>query len=367
MDITDTKYLDFLKIYFKDVADLIDTYKNMSPHGNTPEELQKSTDEIAEKLKAALNKPECVSLYHDYEKIPEGIRDRYVGTKVPPDIMEAAKRDEVDTLRMMELHPEIRRVEDAREAVRQRFEVPENDSSGIESGAAMALFATAIAAGYSQTAGQDLAMQRQYRDGLLEEKAAILENPNLSDAQKKEKLDEWFKKWLESRKATIKTIEDDWRGNPAENKAPHQPEKYLVHLLGKFNRETIKEEKDKMLHIITDHLMPAIHNNGRHEELLNYLKQGRIQAKIGHFKDETRDILAGLVLQHLPEAEREQYLARDFRRNRNLSEDLSDDRKAAAVARDMKSAQANAIPENSTLTSAQRRENSRRRRRTVDT
>lgn len=355
MDISDTKYVDFLKIYFPDVAEKIDGYSKMSPQGKTPEELKKSAAEIEEKLKSYLNKPECVELYKAYEKIPEDIRSHYNGD-VPKEIVELAKKDEWQTLQVMALDPSIKSVEKAREAVRQRFEVPTHEETpeDIVIETAMFTYATAVAEGYSPEASAELARQRQHRDGLLEKKAAILTDPKLSEEEKKVKLKDWFEKeWLESRKKTIKTIEDDWRGNPAENKPSHQPEKYLIHLLGKFNRGKISE--DNLMQQLPE-LMQKIDNLQRHDKLLEYLKKGRIQAKIGHFKDETRDILANLVLQNIPENEREQYLAHDWRKKRGIATNMAEAKKLHTVANDIKYNQAGAIPPNSLLTAAERLE-----------
>lgn len=370
MDISDTKYVDFLKIYFPDVAEKIDGYSKMSPQGKTPEELKKSAAEIEEKLKSYLNKPECVGLYNIYEKIPEGIRSRFNGTKVPEDVMEAAKRDETLTLQMMELHPEIQRVEDAREAVRQRFEVPTHEETpeDIVIETAMFTYATAVAEGYSPEASAELARQRQHRDGLLEKKAAILTDPKLSEEEKKAKLKDWFEKeWLVSRQKTIKAVEDDWRGNPAENKHPHQPEKYLVHLLGKLNRlakmdsskisDQERSNQEKLLNQKLAEMIQHIDNNGRHDKLLEYLKRRHVQAKIGHFRDETRDILATLVLQKVPEAEREQYLTHDWHKMHGTQQNMSDEQKLRTVAKDIRYNQAGAIPQNSVLSAADRLEN----------
>ena len=350
MDINDTSYIEFLKIYYPATADTVAALKGMSPKGDTPEELKKSTAEIEEKINAALNKSDCVSDFRAYEKIPQGIRTRYAGTKVPDDVMDAARRDEVLTLMEMEQHPEIKRVEDAREAVREKYGIP----SGIEipeavtSAAALVLFASAIKAGYSQEACRTLALQSQHREGLLEEKAAILTNPNLSDAEKKEKLHDWLEhKWLKSKRDSVKTIKED--------RAEHQPEKHLVYLLNQFNRHKIS--KEELMPQIAD-LVQKIDTEGRHDALLKHLKDH--PAILRHYKKDTLDILANSVLNKMPqisEAEREKILTQHMRKKRELKEDMTDDKKAATVAKDLKVAQDNALPKKSSLSTEEKRAN----------
>ncbi len=356
MDITDGDYMKFLEIYFKGTSDAISSLNSTSPKGNTPEEIQKSKAKIDEQIKAKLNNSECVDLYNTYLKIPAGLRAHYSGTKVPEGMIDAAKRDEFLTLMEWEKHPDVRRVEDMREKVREKYGIPSGvniPTDIITSATAMAVFATAIKEGYSQGASLELAYQRQHREGLLEEKAAILTDPNLNETEKKEKLKDWLKnKWLVSKKKTRDTIENDWKGS--EGKEAKQPEKYVVHLLAKYNRGKIS--KEELMPKLAD-MVQQIDNQGRHDMLLNYLKEKRIQAKIGRFSNETRDILADLVLKKVPEAEREQYLARDWRKKRSLKQDMSDDKKAAAVAKDIKTAQANALPKNSALSQEERRAN----------
>ena len=91
MDANDKSYMEFLRIYFPETADSVTALQALSPKGDTPEEIKKSTAEIEEKINSAVNKAECVSEYNAYLTIPQSIRSRYSGTKVPPDVMEAAR------------------------------------------------------------------------------------------------------------------------------------------------------------------------------------------------------------------------------------------------------------------------------------
>ena len=362
MEANDTSYMDFLRIYFKSTADTIDALKATAPKGDTPEELKKSTAEIEEKIKAVVNKEECVRDYQAYQKLPDGIKARFNGTKVPDDIMEAARRDEVLTLIEMDTHPEIQHIEDARDAVREKYGLS-NIPADIYSETAIAVFAVAVAAGYSEYAGQHLAQQRQHREGLLDKKANILANDNLSDKEKEQMLKDWFKDWIATREETVKTITDDWRGNPAEHKPAHQPEKYLIHLLAQYNRLGKKgpsaqndDRKQDLLQQIADYAL-MVETQGRQGELLEYLKKRNIQAKIGHFSNETRDILANSVLHNVPDAEKEQYLARDWRRQHGQSENAPLDKQAKVIATDISNARQNALPEQNTLSSQERMAN----------
>ena len=352
MDANDTSYMDFLRVNFKGTADTIDALKATAPKGNTPEELKKNAAEIEEKIKAVVNKEECVRDYQAFQKLPDGIKARFNGTKVPEDIMEAARRDEILTLIEMDTHPEIKRAEDARAAVREKYGLPGSTDfpTDIHSEAALAVFAVAMVAGYSEYSGQRLAQQRQHREGFLEEIAAILTDPKLSEADKKAKLKDWLEnKWLKSREDTINTIKDDWRGNPAKHRKAQQPEKYLVHLLAKLDHGKISDTQRKdLMQQIADYAQ-MIETDGRQDKLLEYLKKRNIQTKIGHFSNETRDVLANLVLHNVPESEKERYLARDWRKEHGLKETMSADHKAQAAAQATTITKLNALPQSKTL------------------
>ena len=347
MDVNDTSYMEFLKIYYPATADTVAALMSTSPKGDTPEELKKSTAELEEKIKAAVNKSDCVNDFHAYEKIPQGIRVRFTGTRVPDDIMDAARRDEVLTLMEMEQHPEIKRVEDAREAVREKYGIPIDIDipAAVTSAVALAVFADAIKSGYSQGACRDLALQYQHREDLLKEKEAILADPNLSKEEKDKRVKEWHRrKWIPSRKDTIKTIKED--------RAETQPEKHLVYLLNKFNRHKIS--KEELMPQVAD-LVQKIDTNGRQDALLQYLKDH--PSIIRHYKKDTLDILANSVLNKMPETEREQFLAQYARKKRGLKEDMTDDKKAATVAKDLKQAKDNALPKQSSLSTEEKRAN----------
>lgn len=345
MDINDTSYMDFLKIYFPETASTVAAYKDMSPKGDTPEEIKKKTAEIEEKIKAALNKSECISTYNAYEKIPLAIRTRYSGTKVPEDVMEAAKRDEVLTLREMELHPEIQRAEDARASVREKYGIPPE----IVSDAAGLAFLSAVAAGYSEHASARMALLHQQREDLLKKKDMVLANDNLSQAEKDKFFKDWlYKEWIPNKEENLKIATQD--------RAERMPEKHLIRLLHLYSHGKI--DKEELMPQVAD-LIQKINTNGRQEHFLEYLKQKPIQIKIAHFSKEAVDILANSALQDVPEDVKEQVFSRYNKRHKRakIDEDAPAERKAQTVAKDISNARTNALPEQRTLTSQERMAN----------
>ena len=348
MDANDTSYMDFLKIYFPNAANSIDTLQKTSPQGKTPEELEKSKAEIEAQINSKLNNSDYVSDYNAYLKIPAGLRSLYSGTRVPDDMMYAARNDEILTLMEWEKHPNLKQVEDVREEVRKDYGIPHGINAPTEvitSAAAMVLFAEALKAGYSEGASLALAQQRQHREGLLEEKAGILADPNLSESEKKLKLKDWLEnKWLESKKDTINTIKED--------RAKNQPEKHLIYLLNKFNRGKLsKDELEKFDDKIAE-LGLRISTEGRQDTLLQYLKDH--PSILRHYKKPTLDKLATLVLDKMPEAEREQFLSQEIFQKHNIKGEMSDDAKAATAAKDTKT-QAKALPKEATHSAEERR------------
>ena len=153
----------------------------------------------------------------------------------------------------------------------------------------------------------------------------------------------WRMAWLQSRKDTINTIKKDF----AEN----QPEKLLLHILGKFNAGKIS--KDELLPQVAD-LVQRIDTNERHGNLLEYLQTERIQAKIGKFKPETLDILANSVLSKVPKAGKTQTMEKIQSKFSDKNAELESSIQAHAVAQNMLSAKANSMPTNASLTAKER-------------
>ncbi|MBR3675577.1 MAG: hypothetical protein IKN71_00365 [Alphaproteobacteria bacterium] len=326
------QYMEFLKANYSGVAGRLETLMTESPTGKNPEEIAKSKAKIDEEIKELANDSERVHKYQIWEKVPSILRDRYNG-QVPPEVLEAADRDEIYTLRVMEMHPEIKRVDQARTIAQEaQAKVP----AAIANTAAAAVFVSAAVAGYSDSASMELANQRLARDALWAAKQA---NPHMSEEEKKL----WRMAWLQSRQETVDTIKKDF----AEN----QPEKLLLHILGKFNAGKIS--KDELLPQVAD-LVQRIDTNERHGNLLEYLQTERIQAKIGKFKPETLDILANSVLSKVPEAGKTQTMEKIQSKFSDKNAELESSIQAHAVAQNMLSAKANSMPTNASLTAKER-------------
>lgn len=305
-------FLEYLKIYNPSAYDKINA-DNVKP----------------EELNALYNAN--ISNYEVWDSIPQAIRNRYPGMPVPQDVWDAAARGEIYTLREMEYHPEIKRVEEAREIVAEKHNMP----SDIVNDLAAAAFIAAVAAGYSHHASHHLALNRQTRESLSEK----ARTNTLSDEERKI--------WLDTRKSDIEIIKKDW----AEN----QPEKMLMRLLSQYNRGKLSpEEMEKFPQTVED-IMQKITSpdNNRMDKLLEYLKTPAMQAKIGRFKEETIEILAHTVLKKIPTAEREQYLARDFHKRREELRNLPADTKARMVSDNINHRHTN-LPKERTLSTKER-------------
>lgn len=215
-----------------------------------------------------------------WNKLPEALKERYKGS-VPPDVMEAAARDEYLTLREMEYHPEIKNAEDARTKVEERYDIPADITSKV----AKAAFIGAVVAGYSRAACAELALNSQIRE-------------NLADKARSNTLSEEEKKiWEQTRRDDFSIIKKDWTETA--------PEKLLIHVLSDFNRGKLKQEE--VVPMIAD-LVQKIHNDGRSQQLLDYMKKAPIQAKLSHFKDEVLNVLEAGALPKITEVQQQQSL-----------------------------------------------------------
>ena len=298
-------FLHFLETYYKGDYDLL---------------LDPKTD--AAKLNSIYNNH--FATFEVWDKLPFTLKNRY-GAEIPPDVREAALRDEYMVLREMEFHPEIKTVADARQAVAEKYDVPSDIIDNMAAGA----FVAAIAIGYSLEAAHDLAAHRQFRESLRDKAIAGTMN------------EEEKKAWLESRENDIKTIHKEWHAK--------QPEKMLIHLIAKFNRGKITEPE--MLPMLAD-LIQKIERDNRQGKLLEYLKQPRIQAKLAHFKPKALDILSNNVLHNVPHEVRAQFLNAVNSKN---TDGLSMSQKTRLVANNLSAGQ-NRLPPERAFNAAQLRE-----------
>jgi hypothetical protein len=307
-------FMEYLKIYNPSA------YDKANSDNVKPEELAAIYNENAAKFEV-------------WDSIPLTIRNRYPGQPVPYDVMEAAARGEIYTLREMEYHPEIRQVSEAREKVAEEQGMP-ND---IVSDTAAATFVTALAAGYAAETCYHLAMSRQNREEMLK---------NKHDGMTDEEHAAWLKSWLATREKDFNAIKNDWKEN--------QPEKYLMHLLFKHNIGKLNQKELEEFPQTVQDLMQRIEAvPDRMSNLLEYIKKPRMQARIGRFNEETMDILKHTVLRQVPETEKEQYLARDFAKRREELRNMPDSDKARMVSDSINSRVTN-LPEERTLTTRER-------------
>lgn len=299
---------------------------------NYPTDYQKATDEKVKPEVLNSIRSAHTAKFEIWEKVPTALRDRYGGV-VPQEVLEAAARGEQMVLREMEYHPEIKRVEDAREIVLEKSQ----EQAKVVGAVAEAAFVAAVVAGYSEQAATELANNRQFRDS-LKEKAL---NHTLTLEERKA--------WMESREKDIKAIKQDWIEN--------RPEKMLLHLLAKHNRQLQKQDvkslddaklskdsvipnavgmvlpkpkdglhQDDIVGQIAD-LVQKIESQGRQEHLLQYLQSKQAQAKISRFKPEVLDLFAHSVLPQVPNIDYKQVI-----HNMQQEKDLTPKQKAQLVS-----------------------------------
>ena len=311
-------FMEYLKIYNPSAYDKVNS-DNTKP----------------EELTAIYNAN--VSKFEVWESIPEVIRNRYPGMPVPQEVMDAAARGEIYTLREMEYHPEIKRIDEAREKAAEEYGSAGNSSVSDDIvRSTVAAFIAARIAGYSIEACHELAHNHQSREEMLKTKP---------DNMNEEEKSAWMKDWLAIRQKDFSTIKKDWM--------EHQPEKYLMHLLGKHNRGRLTaEEKEKFPQMVED-LMLKIESENRMQHLLGHIKNPRMQARIGRFNEETMEILKHTVLRKVPEADKEQYLARDFAKRREELRNMPDSAKAKMLS-DSINQHATNLPEERTMTARER-------------
>lgn len=267
-----------------------------------------------------------ISTFETWEKVPAEVRNRY--TKVPQDIMDAAARGEILTLREMEYNRDLKRAEDARSIVEEKLQMPSEITNTLAAG----VFVAAISAGYSAKASLELALHRQVRESL----ASKVEAGTMTDKDKKE--------WRESREQDLDTIKRDWVEN--------RPEKMLLHLFAQYNRGQIA--KKDFLPRVAEY-MDRIDAAKRREKLLDLLKTPRTQAMIYHFKDETRDLLWHSIEHKVPQ-NFDQALLKGQKRS-DYYKGLSQDKQVEALSQGISRTRENVQEYGRRLTNEQLREN----------
>ncbi|MBR1840696.1 MAG: hypothetical protein IJ778_01025 [Alphaproteobacteria bacterium] len=259
--------------------------------GEFKEFLKKYNSSALAKVEDSQTPPDVLnSIYNEYvrtfeiwEKLPQTLRDRY--DIVPQDIMDAAARGEIETLRTMENDSTLKTAAEAREKVDEAHKKAAKYPD-IVIPAAVAVFATAAIAGYSDQASHDLAIERQFSDDIWEK------------AKGRKLTDEEVNLLRESRKRVHAIISKDW--------AEHQPEKMLVRMFARLNRHP--EKKDEFLPKIAD-LIQKIETENRQGELLKYLNHPVVQSKLSRFSTETLDLMNTSLLKNVPAELQNGYLA----------------------------------------------------------
>ena len=185
----------------------------------------------------------------------------------------------------------------------------------IENEMAAATFIAAISSGYAFASACELAKERQWRESLSDR----ARNNELTDKEKEE--------WRESRIRTRDIIKKHWMEN--------QPEKYLIHLLSRYNRHTIsEEEKERLIPQITE-AIDRIETDKRQDKLLETLQHPFVMRRIGRFNEETLNILANSVLVKVPDDGRDKLMSR-MQIDTKMYANMSEEQKTHLLAQEMK-------------------------------
>ncbi len=222
-----------------------------------------------------------------WKEIPYDVLLRWNGNP-PEEIMVAAAQGNYRKVQLSAFN--IREEEDTFAVDRESF-IPEPEKV-----MATIAFATAIERGYSHEASMALAEESMFRE-LLADKA--LKN-TLTVGEREI--------WRKSRERTRDIIRKDW----AEN----SPEKMLVHIFAKFNRGKISAAE---LSDTTRELMSRIDSTGRHEALLNYLSEDRVQRRLSRFDSEVLDALSQTILSNIKLTDEQSQAIKSRIVSRNIS------------------------------------------------
>ena len=270
-----TTFLEFLKAYDSKA------YGDVTGMAPTDPKALEAFEARKKEVFAAWKEKEAI-----WESVPQAIRDRYMGTRLPPDIFEAAERGEIATLRAMEYDASLKTAQEARAKVEEiRAEVKKWNDVACE--AAVNVAVTAALVGYSMETCHVLAAGRQTREDLL---AKVGGDP-------KKLSDEDIKIWRGSRKDGHKAVLKDIMKN--------MPERELLRQLTLYNRG--KADPKTFARDIAE-LVKKIETSGRQDRLLRLLKKPRIKAHMKHYKPETLDIIKKNVLPYIPKEAQEEFL-----------------------------------------------------------
>lgn len=260
-----------------------------------------------------------IGKFETWEKIPTILRDRY--DVVPQDIMDAAARGELETLKAMELDPSLKTTEDAQQKIEKERQQRQKEIADaidpliphphvpkdIVLPAAVALYTAAVVAGYSSSASHDLANESQIRDKIF--KGA--EGRPLT----KEEHDLIFESHKRVRDIIIKDF------------AEHQPERALVRMFCFLDRHP--EKKDELLPKIAD-LVQKIETENRQGDLLRVLQHPIYQSKLSRVKPETLDLMNSCLLKNVPSEMQNGYLGNSIPIKKKLAELIDADNKGNA-------------------------------------
>ena len=309
------EFKEFLKAYGKDTCE----------------------DATDEKRRSIYN--DNISKFENWEKVPQAVRNRYAG-RVPEEVLEIASRGDILVLREMEYHPN-ETVSEAKQHVAEQYQRVPDD---IVSETARNAFVAAAIAGYSISAATELARTSQERASLYDE----LSKFNHLSKEEREKNKDYTRiraLYLETRKQDIETIKKEWSNN--------HPDRMLIHLLSKYNRQLAKgeniDEKTKQT-LVADltALAKKIDTDDKREKLLHYMQSHRIQLKIAHFKPEVLELLENTVLPNakINESERNNILENAEKHRARIEKMLSAEQKAHMVAENINTSKQNLPKEN---------------------
>lgn len=222
---------------------------------------------------------QLVRKYEYWSSLPQSIIDAYQG-HVPDYILEVAANHDETELRLLKENPRMKQ-EELEEKARLEY-AKDRDAWMAASGAVITASMLASAsqpimdAGYNEKTANALGFERAFRDSLAE----TLKNRPFTKEERR--------LWLESRRETFRIIREDW--------IEHHPERYLIHLLKKHDRDLrrgkeISEEDLRMRVQEIANTITRIQSKGRLEHFEEYMNRPFIRRKIELMRPDTIETL----------------------------------------------------------------------------
>ena len=265
-----------------DFRRFLESYKETR---NLLEKFDQAKDEDEKNKILAKAHSEYGTKYLGWTKLPIELQEKYKTIGAPQWVLDIANERNSNELRILVEHPEINSRQQFEEEVRREEEIARQeyermrDNLNVTAAAVAVIAAPIVLAGYSQKAADELAAERLLRDEIFKNIGNRKPTPiELAII-------------LQSQNKTLEIMHNEWK--------EHLPERYLMHLLHRYNRpNTTEEEKNRLIPQLVD-AMQRIHTEGHLDHFDEYLERPLVKAKLKHFDSEKMDELLAVIGQQL--------------------------------------------------------------------